>query len=145
MFTRVAVLTFCLSASLAAQDAAPQIAQENDKEELETLQGDWEHVSITTGGKTRVFPTTTISTIKGDKWSITTPARTETATLTILVNGSKDPKTFDRKAPTGEGLPGIFKLEGDTLTIATDRSRMRPKDFIATETKTLSVYKRVKK
>jgi uncharacterized protein (TIGR03067 family) len=83
-------------------------------------------------------------TIKGDQW-ILTPG----ATASIKIDGSKDPKWIDLTFPRGTGTasPGIYKLEGDMLTICRVLAgKERPKEFKSAEVgSNLVVYKRVTK
>jgi uncharacterized protein (TIGR03067 family) len=114
--------------------------------ELEKLQGDWTMVSRELNGR-KIPDEVAINklTIKGDQW-ILTPG----ATASIKIDGSKDPKWIDLTFPRGTGTasPGIYKLEGDTLTICRVLAGKgeRPKDFKSPEAGgNLVVYKRVGK
>jgi uncharacterized protein (TIGR03067 family) len=122
------------------------------EKEFEKLQGDWVAVREQHGGFTielydgkGVPPIAT--TIKGDKRIVTRPVQ---ATHTLMLNPTAELKEIDQKCIEGRNkgtvFLGIYKLEGDTLTICTNSGgKERPQAFTAEKPGIwLYVYKRVK-
>jgi uncharacterized protein (TIGR03067 family) len=120
------------------------------KQELDKLQGEWTLVSSEVGGKKRPDTENALSklTISENQWVVTYRDSPSTARATIEIDPSKDPKTIDLTF-RGEKEParGIYKLEGDTLTVCYGTvGGERPKEFKTTqETGVLVVLKRAKK
>jgi uncharacterized protein (TIGR03067 family) len=126
------------------------------KKELDRLQGEWTMVFLEQRGRkvrdeiVKQFKLT----IKGDLWADTAARGQETAqTRTVItIDPSEDPKTIDLTTKAGNDefvLPGIYKLDGDTLTLcraAAPGDVERPKGFRTTaEEGVLIVWKRAKK
>jgi len=127
-------LLFCLSL------ASPVVADDDAvKEDLQKLEGRWVQVSVEGDGQKLNSPDDGPSiTIAGGTWIESSAAGESPSTFTI--NAANDPKWIDRSFTLGRGpiiLPGIYKLEGDTLTVCMpfpfrgDRSKLnqRPKAF----------------
>jgi uncharacterized protein (TIGR03067 family) len=131
---------------VAGQDPEPP---RDVKKELARLQGEWAMVARETNGKQepdeQVKKERWRLTIKGDQCVFTLregKGRNERAEFTIAIDPFKHPKALDWGAS-----PGIYRLQGDTLTICrTVGNRPRPKEFKTfTVSDSLSVWKRVKK
>ena len=144
MFVRV-VLPFAVVFLIAAAGAA-----QDTKKELEKLQGEWTMVSMETKGMKA--PAEVVKkyklTIKGDQWTVTTLNAGE-GKATFKIDPSKNPKTIDLTFKVAEKetpSQGIYKLEGDTLTLCRIAGgRERPKEFKTTEEAgILVVWKRAK-
>jgi uncharacterized protein (TIGR03067 family) len=136
-----ALVLVAVAGTLAAAD-------DPNKKALDDLQGTWQLQRRTRGGKEApadvvkrmrlVIAADKATPYEGDKAQ--TPA-------TIAVDATKKPATIDIRHGR-EGMPGIYRLEGDTLTICFgDPGAERPKDFAAKTDPptTLLVLKRVKK
>jgi uncharacterized protein (TIGR03067 family) len=108
-------------------------------------------VSVEVIGKKRPDTVNVVSklTISKNQWVVTYRDFASNTQATIEIDPSKDPKTIDLTF-RGEELParGIYKLEGDTLTVCYNATvgGERPKEFKSTqEMGVLEVWKRAKK
>lgn len=140
MTFRVLVSITCVL--LAADDAV--------REDLKTFQGEWVLVSFQKEGED--LPATTIKarlTVKGERWLYESDVGEWSATFKI--DSSRSPKTIDMTIGTGDTARlqrGIYKIEGDTLTICRAVGRggeERPKEFPGDHKgRVLIVWKRAK-
>jgi uncharacterized protein (TIGR03067 family) len=124
------------------------------RKELKALQGKWKAVALEAGGKAlpkEAIPDFTFI-IGADGKSTGKMAQSE-YTATITVNPKKDPKTMDNLhesgAQKGKKQYGVYKLEGDKLTVCMTRPGVaegdRPKDFATKDTaNVVFVFERVK-
>jgi uncharacterized protein (TIGR03067 family) len=148
----VRVLLLSAAVLLAAGLTGPR-AEDEDPEPprsgLRRIQGDWEMASTEAKGKTFGAGKGRL-TVKGDQWILGT-LKDKDNPPTIKIDASKSPMTIDLLRAKGKGGPvwrGIFKLEGDTLTLCrtTAVSDERPTKFETTEQGgMIIVWKRVKK
>jgi uncharacterized protein (TIGR03067 family) len=114
------------------------------EQELEKLQGTWTAVYREFRGfgfKAGEFPAATM-TIKGDKWISNVGQK---STFTITLNPSAQPKHFDTSCSegpfAGKVFLGIYKLEGDTLTIVdSSGEKERPTGFSTKDNSALKLY-----
>ena len=133
----------------------PLIAGDDDvRKELKALQGKWKAVALEAGGKPlpkEAIPDFTY--IIGADGKATGKMAQSEYTATITVNPKKDPKTIDNVhasgAQKGKKQYGVYKLEGDKLTVCMTPPGAaegdRPKDFTTKDTtNVVFVFERVK-
>jgi uncharacterized protein (TIGR03067 family) len=139
-----------LVAGLSLGFAPAPVPKTDGKSELKKLNGTWSIVSRTIGRRppvrgggaalrpvpprpAPVRPNLKV-VIAGDRWKFTLGERT-TAEYTLVVRPGKKPKEVDLKGVKRNiNLFGIYRLQGDTLTISyslssNGRPAVRPKDF----------------
>lgn len=129
-----------------AMIAAPtrSIAQDENTKELEKLRGEWELRSSERNGKDNTPAKPETMSINGSEYSFVLPGGT-TQKVKFRIDTTTQPKHFDRISPTGDAMPGIYKLDGDILTICRGQADTRPTEFKTTETGgALTVWKRKK-
>ena len=108
------------------------------------LEGKWELTSLERDGKPDAAMQGAVRVHEGDKYSLT-PKGGKTVTGTYTA----DAKTLDMKPDDGrykgKTLLGIYKIEGDTLTICfADPGQPRPTEFASKTGVVVAVHKRLK-
>jgi uncharacterized protein (TIGR03067 family) len=98
---------------------APFPRPSRSKKELNLLQGEWVRIQTTLNGKpTQSGPMTVL--IVGDRMTVLLPTRPR-SDWRITLDATKDLKVFDFTGlpgpAKGHAFPGVYRLEGDTLTI----------------------------
>jgi alpha-glucosidase len=131
------------------EKAAAAQVQDNINADMEKLEGKWKMVSLETkGNKSNEDTDQYTLAVKGNQW--TTSNQGKDASVTFKIDPAKSPKHIDFTAvgPAGKEVPwmGIYKLEGDTLTVLrVPAAKGRPTEFnSATSGGFLAVWKRVK-
>ncbi len=121
------------------------------KADLKRFQGTWKVVAFTHAGKelaAEEFPKTVL-TIDGDQWTQKLNGKiVNTCTLVLRPIAKPAEMELINNAGRRQGkvFEAIYNLEGETLTICSNRRGERPKVFTAGEGKeaSLVVYKRQK-
>ena len=142
-----------LLVALPAALAAPAKDGKDTKDDLKKFAGDWTVSSWRQFGQDvdKDQLDTARWAVKGDKYTFEMGGNTEEGTLKL--DPAKKTPTIDLHitdgADKGKDQPGIYKLDGDTLTIcfAKPGAKDRPTDFTSTEgnEQILVVMKRKKK
>jgi len=108
-----------------------QAQAEQGKSDTDLLQGSWEAVRITIGGKEpeKKKDITIVFTFKGDKL-FTSGEGKDTKEEEYKLDATKSPKQIDiGPRGQGKGLTGIYDVKDDTLLIGYSFSDKRPNDF----------------
>jgi uncharacterized protein (TIGR03067 family) len=126
-----------LAGSLGLSTAAP--APKDDKEDMKKFEGDWTFTAWESAGQSLPPEARDIAkwSVKGDKYSFEMGEEKEEGT--IKLDPAKKPATIDFTITSGrdkgKDQPGIYKVDGDTITICLARpgAKERPSDFKSTE------------
>ena len=126
-----------------------------DKPTSPSLEGEWEVEGVTTGGRpSKVAPGLRYTFTPDGKWLISRDgqALSPQHNRTVVVDAKPNPPTVDMvsnaNAANSSRLLGIYKVEGDTLTICGTRGGAeRPSSFDSPDGSAVTTYvlKRVKK
>jgi len=116
------------------------------KKYVALFQGEWNVVSVEKDGKADAKYKGAVRTHTGDTYSMKL-TEGEPIAGTYKLDPSKTPLQIDSTPASGQFkgkvLPGIYKLDGDTLTICFDGTgKDRPTDFAASGTNVLAIYKK---
>jgi clostripain len=128
-------------------------AAQDTERDLEKIQGDWTMVSLEERGEKAQYEDVSRMklTVNGDQWIVRRRGQDVEQKYTIKIDSSQNPKTLYLTPDVGYRefvSPGIYKLEGDTMTLCrtTETGDIdRPREFKTTrEDGILVVWKRVK-
>lgn len=145
----LAVAFVFLAGSLGAI-AAPGLKEKEDKSDVKKLQGEWVIESWTQFGQA-INTNQWTWTFKDDKYTFDQKSNLEEGS--VKIDQAKKPATIDLTITggncKGNEQPGIYKIEGDTLTLclAWPGNTDRPTDFTSTAAQRwiLITLKRTKK
>jgi uncharacterized protein (TIGR03067 family) len=142
---------FCILLTASLWVAGSLGAKDDQKNDKDKLQGDWTVASMELRGKMMGEEERKHwkLVVKGDEWRQT--FKGDELKMTFKVDPSKSPKEIDFQFTTPEGkewtLKGIYKLDGDTLTVCkrNENNEDRPKELKAGDSTLLAVFKRAEK
>ncbi len=135
-------------ARLALADKPGLAGNDETPQDEERILGTWALVSSEEGGQKA--PEQVIQEAKvifAADGKMTAKQGAKEQEFTYQLDPAKNPKEFSGTNDKGRTVLGIYKLDGDTLTICFDRSGARPTEFASKEgtTVVLEVLKREKK
>ena len=142
-------LTVRVIADNAPRAAIALVAEDPPKSDLDRLQGTWLPTSFKNEekGETDAEELKSYKLIfSGDKLTMVGPYSDGDRKGTMTLDPKATPKTFDVAMEVGGGvLRGLYKLDGDTLTLCYPNiDRDRPVEFAAENGAYLWVFKRSK-
>jgi uncharacterized protein (TIGR03067 family) len=118
----------------SAAAAGAKAVAKDEKDDRQRIQGIWKAAGLESDGLPRpesAYSGTTI-TFQGDA-TILSERGYPPSTMSFKLDPLKSPKAIDLIRPSGpnkgEGLPGIYDLEGDNLKICFRIGKDRPKEF----------------
>jgi uncharacterized protein (TIGR03067 family) len=150
---RRSALLLLLLAAVASLAFAPAPLPKPDptKADWQKLQGKWVRLSFTVGGQPMQMKDTTTVVFSGNRLKYTGPTMS-THEWSINLDAKKKPKVLDMTGVQGgeKGVTywGIYRLEGDTLTVCGFKGTndsARPRDFNGFKPGVLiEIFKRLK-
>ena len=111
------------------------VTDDPPRKEMDALQGTW--LAVAVQDEDRHAPAAVIKqfrlVIKGDKMTFAAEGIGEAREAEFRLDPKQDPPAIDVTYQGGKTVPGIYKLEGDKLTICLptkiDGKTVRPKSF----------------
>jgi RNA polymerase sigma factor (sigma-70 family) len=134
-------------ARLALADKPAVVGKDEAPKDEEKILGTWALVSSEEGGQKAPEEVIKESRVIIAAGKMTSKRGEEEKEFTYQLDPSRKPKEFSATNDQGRTLLGIYKLDGDTLTVCFDRGGERPTEFASKEgtTVVLEVLKREKK
>ena len=128
-----AVVVFVMAGGIGLLSTAAAQKDGADKKELEKFQGKWATASVTVDGEAEDAIMDRFLAIKGDKATFLDKNK-ETGTGSIKLDPGKSPAhldfTYEDGPAKGTTLKGIYKIEGDTMTLCLGGiGKDRPTEF----------------
>ena len=115
-----AVVVFVMAGGIGLLSTASAQKKGADKKELENFQGKWATASVTVDGEAEDEIKDRFLAIKGDKATFLDKDK-ERGTGSMKLDPGKSPAhldfTYEDGPAKGTTLKGIYKFEGDTLTL----------------------------
>jgi uncharacterized protein (TIGR03067 family) len=115
-----AVVVFVMAGGIGLLSTAVAQKEGADKKELEKFQGKWAIASVTVDGEAEDEIKDRFLAIKGDKATFLDKGK-ERGTGSLKLDPGKSPAhldfTYEDGPAKGTTLKGIYKFEGDTLTL----------------------------
>ena len=134
----IAVVVGLLALAIGAA-AAPTKDKKEEKDDLKKMEGEWKVTAWEQGGE--ALPAEGLEgstwTVKGEKYTFTMGGNVEEGTFKL--DSTKKPATIDLDITggncKGNKQPGIYKIDGDTMTFSFNRpgGTGRPTEFKSTE------------
>jgi RNA polymerase sigma-70 factor (ECF subfamily) len=146
----VAITGTMVCARLALADKPAAIGKEADQKDGEKIVGTWAVISVEHGGHDEggeEIKEARMIFAAGGKVTWNSPAKGEKGG-TYKLDPAKNPKELTITTNEGDTIKGIYKLDGDSLTIcASEKDAARPTEFVTKEglSAMLMVLKRTKK
>ena len=116
--------------------AGVAFADDKKADDKKPLEGKWVIESVTRDGKADDAMKGAVREQAGDKYTITPPKDSKAPTTEGTFTVDAEKKTIDMKPSSGtfkgKTLLGIYKLDGDTLTVSFAADE-RPKDYESKE------------
>src|SRR5262249_8215197 len=129
-----AVALLALAPTRADQPEPKAKSQPKGKTDLELIQGTWQIVALEAGGKPEPernykWNSFTFSRDKSNDKAVLREVGHLPTDFTFKLDPIPTPKTIDLTTKTGITLRGIYKLEGDDLTVCLSVGSSRPTEF----------------
>lgn len=126
MHAAAAALLFLAAAALTAQPPAPKAKAKKDQD---LIQGNWDIVGLEAGGKAEEEKNYKGNTFRFDKDKAFLLERNyPPVEFALALDPTRTPKTIDLTAKNAV-VRGVYKLDGDNLTLALGVGSARPTDF----------------
>jgi uncharacterized protein (TIGR03067 family) len=100
-----------------------------------SLEGEWVAIALVEGGASDRVPAGTSLTFTADRKCLMKEGTEKPEEVEVTLNAKLQPAEIDFVLPSGGMKPdvmrGIYKIDGDILTICLNHQPDRPKDFVS--------------